>query len=67
MKQGVEERRMLNFGEDAVPEGAGGEGSGGGFVEPEGLEIETPEAECGGQREDGEKDEEVTSAGRGHG
>jgi len=67
VKEGVEKRRVLNFGEHAVPEGASGEKCGGGFVEPKGLAVETPEAEGGGQGENEEKDESIGEARGGHG
>ena len=67
MKKRVEERRVLDFGEDTVPEGAGGEGGGGGFVEPERLAGEAGEAEGRGQAKKGEQEEAGASAGREHG
>ena len=67
MKQGVEERGMFDFGEDAVPERACGEGGGGGFVEPEGLAVKTPEAQSRGQAEKGEQNEAAGWAVREHG
>ena len=58
---------MLHFGEDAVPEGARGESGRGGFVEPEGLSVETPEAEDGGQNQHEGKNEAVGEARGRHG
>jgi len=42
VKEGVEKRRVLDFGEHTVPEGASGEKGGGGFVEPKGLAVQLP-------------------------
>ena len=67
MKQGVEKRGMLDFGEDAVPERACGERGGGGFVEPEGLAVKTPEAQSRGQAKKEEKEEAVAGGWSAHG
>ena len=67
MKKRVEERGMLDLGEEAVPEGARGERGGGGFVEPERLAVEADEAQGRGKAKKEEKEEAVTGAGRAHG
>ena len=66
MKERVVERGMLDFGENAVPERARGEGGRSGFVKPERLVGQACEAQGRGQAEEGEQKEAAAWQGRAH-